>query len=85
MRKRISLDDSDVHRGDPAQLVIGRVEQSARRHAPLPSKPKTVNAHTIRFDITKRLDRLRPLVAEYKRLDRAHKLLKEIDAQSRIH
>src|SRR4051794_12709929 len=38
-RRRVKLDDSEVNRGDPAQLLIGRDERPARRHAPLMKKP----------------------------------------------
>lgn len=38
-RRRIKLNDTDVKRGDPAQLLMGRDERPARRHAPLLKKP----------------------------------------------
>jgi hypothetical protein len=75
--RRVKL-DGDVVRGDPAQLVLGRDEQPARRHKPLPQKPKVVNVETIKFDIELRMDELRPAAEEAKRLEQALKALRKI-------
>lgn len=39
-RRRINLDEGDVHRGDPSLRIVDTEEQPARRHAPLPPKPQ---------------------------------------------
>jgi hypothetical protein len=75
--KRINL-EGDVMRGDPAQLVLGKEEQPAKRHRRLPRKKPITNAATIRYDIALRMDKLRPRVEEYKRLEQANKLLEKI-------
>jgi len=55
--------------GDPALHVVGKSEeQSARRHAPLPVKPQTINEAIIRYNIEMRMDQLRPAVTETEKL-----------------
>lgn len=76
-KRRVNL-ATDVIKGDPASLVGGRAEQPARVHRPLPAKPRVVNMATIRFDVQARMDELRPMVEEYRKLTKAEKLLAKI-------
>ena len=79
-RKRVSLDhpDVDVRRGDPSNHVAGRPEeQPARKHAPLPPKPKIINQHTIRHDMQMRMEQLEPALKEVKSLERLLKVIEE--------
>jgi len=57
--------------GDPVLHVVGKPEeQSARRHAPLPPKPKIINEHTLRHDMQMRMEQLEPVMAEVRVLER---------------
>lgn len=78
-RKALNLDASEVVKGDPASVLLGRQEEKpARRHRPLEPKPKVVNQHSIRYDIVMRMDELRPVVDEVASLERVLHLWSEI-------
>ena len=77
-RKRVSLDGGDFNGGDTAKHVVGRPEeQPARKHAPLPIKPKIINEHTIRHDMQMRMDQLEPVLKEAKSLERLLAVIEE--------
>ena len=64
--------------GDPALHVVGKPEeQSARRHAPLPVKPQTINEAIIRYNIEMRMDQLRPAVTETEKLGKMLAIIEE--------
>jgi len=77
-RKRVSLDGGDFNGGDTAKHVVGRPEeQPARKHAPLPPKPKIINTDTIRYDMHMRMEQLEPALSEVRVLERLLAVIEE--------
>lgn len=70
--------DQDFYRGDPADIVIGRVEKPARRHRKPGPKPKLSAEKHITLMIVERMEELAPLVAEYNKLGNAYQVLKDV-------
>ena len=70
----------DYFPGDPARHVLGREdEKSARRHRPLPPKPKILSfEEKLSYDIRKRMFLIAPAVSEASRLEEALKRLERV-------
>jgi hypothetical protein len=77
--RKLSLDGTDVNRGDAANHVLGRPEeQPARVHAPLPRRRPPVTAKTILADIKYRRQEIEPAVLEHAALAQALDAIKGI-------
>lgn len=72
----------DFKPGDPVRHVIGKpTEKPAKKHGPLPPKPKkraSKDAEQIRRSIQRRMRDIQPDVAEYARLQKAIEAIKDI-------
>jgi hypothetical protein len=71
------MKDEDFKPGDPANHVLGKPdEKPAKVHGQQrPKPPRRPTAVTIHRSIKRRMDELKPVVEEYRRLDAAYNAL----------
>lgn len=77
MKQRVELQQSEIIKGDPATVLLGKPEeQPARVHKPLPPVART-EKHIL-ADIRLRMQELKPFVDEFPALAEADKVLRGI-------
>lgn len=74
--KRVDLKDSEIVKGDPANIIVGEEEKSARKHAPTPTRRAVLG--NVRADIKLRMQELKPAVNEFEWLAKIDNIIEEV-------
>ena len=74
----VNLDDGEVYRGNPENIVVGRIEKPARLHARQPARPAIPAEARIKLMILVRMQELTGAVEEYEELSRIDEILARV-------